>query len=351
MSKALSQLNFSKTLIDWQLKEGRHALPWQKNRTAYRVWLSEVMLQQTQVSTVLKRYDEFLQRFPSVEALAKASIDDVLAQWSGMGYYSRARRLHQCAQVVVQEYSGQFPSSWEELQRLPGIGKSTAAAILVFAFGKPAAIMDGNVKRVLARIWGITENLGQAKALAKAWEMAEELLPHGKKELVAYTQGLMDFGATACTVKQALCQQQKPCPFEQVCYAKAHDLVAQLPKKTRSVSVRQLTMHWEIHQWKGKVLLEKRPTQGIWAGMWCFPEGLKVNERKAAIKNLRTLEHVLSHRKLTIERKLYGHQIKPSDSQGKDNLQWFDLDTAMTLGIPKPVHITLLELSQVRGDV
>src|SRR3954469_19510520 len=192
--------DFSSRLVAWQRKHGRHDLPWQNTRDAYRIWLSEIMLQQTQVSTVIPYYAKFLARFPDVAALAAASSDDVMALWAGLGYYTRARNLHRCAQVVVQQYGGAFPASVDELAELPGIGRSTAAAIASFAFGARATILDGNVKRVLARVFGIEGFPGAKKVENAMWTLAESLLPDAanKDEVTAYTQGLMDLGATLC---------------------------------------------------------------------------------------------------------------------------------------------------------
>ena len=240
--------NFTQDLIDWQKKLGRHDLPWQKNRTAYRVWLSEIMLQQTQVSTVLNRYDEFLKIFPTVECLGAATVDEVLAQWSGMGYYTRARNLHRCAQSVMTDHDGVFPSDPKVLESLPGIGRSTAAAVAVFAYGKRAAILDGNVKRVLARIWGFDQDLTKTLHTNQLWSHAENLLPHKKSDLIAYTQGLMDFGATHCTQYQPACidPQKGSCPFKKSCVAYLSERINQIPLKVKKVKVEKIDMTWWV---------------------------------------------------------------------------------------------------------
>jgi len=337
--------NFTQDLIDWQKKSGRHDLPWQKNRTAYRVWLSEIMLQQTQVSTVLNRYDEFLKIFPTVEHLGAATVDQVLAQWSGMGYYTRARNLHRCAQAVMTEYGGVFPSDPKTLESLPGIGRSTAAAIAVFAYGKRAAILDGNVKRVLARIWGYDQDLSKALHTNQLWSHAESLLPHKKSDLIAYTQGLMDFGATHCTQYQPACidQQNGSCPFKKSCVAYSSERINQIPLKIKKVKVEKIDMTWWVMIHQDQVLLEKRPEKGIWAGLWCFPENqAPVKESSQAMP---AFKHVLTHRQMTIK-PIKVHLKKRV--RMRENQQWFALDDVGALGLPKPMSLFLKSLDLVR---
>lgn len=345
--------NFTQDLIDWQKKLGRHDLPWQKNRTAYRVWLSEIMLQQTQVSTVLNRYDEFLKVFPSVQSLGAATLDEVLAQWSGMGYYTRARNLHRCAQVVMNEYDGVFPSDPKTLESLPGIGRSTAAAIAVFAYGKRAAILDGNVKRVLARIWGYDLDLSKTLHTNQLWAHAEDLLPHKKSDLIAYTQGLMDFGATHCTQYQPACidPQNGSCLFKKSCVAYLTERVNQIPLKVKKVKVEKIDMTWWVMIHQEQVLLEKRPEKGIWAGLWSFPEELEQGSDKRKIKEspqaMPTFKHVLTHRQITI-RPIKLHLNKRI--RLRENQQWFSLNDLGGLGLPKPMSLFLKNLNLVRDD-
>ena len=350
--KSILVKNFAAQLIAWQKKDGRHHLPWQVDRTAYRVWLSEIMLQQTQVSTVLVRYQEFLKRFPDLKTLAAASVDDVLSEWSGMGYYTRARNLHKCARAVMELHDGIFPSDPLELEALPGIGRSTAAAIAVFAYGKRAAILDGNVKRVLARIWGIEVDLGKSAETKKLWAHAETLLPHQSADLVAYTQGLMDFGATFCTQYSPLCLSatSSACPFDKNCKAKANNKIDQIPLKVKKIKVTHLDMDWWIvtkEDTSLKVLLEKRGDQGIWAGMWSFPEQLIGVQADKAIA-LHKVSHVLTHRRLLISPMRL--QLKRQKFAIKQNQEWFGLREALLLGVPKPVRTILLNLIQVHGD-
>ena len=342
--------NFAKYLIAWQKKDGRHHLPWQINRTAYRVWLSEIMLQQTQVSTVLIRYQEFLKRFPDLRSLAMATVDDVLSEWSGMGYYTRARNLHKCARVVMSEHDGTFPSDPVALEKLPGIGRSTAAAIAVFAYGQRAAILDGNVKRVLARVWGVEADLSKSAETKKLWAHAETLLPKKPDDLVAYTQGLMDFGATFCTQYGPLCLSEKSpkCPFNKDCVAKALGKIEQIPLKVKKVKVIRLDMNWWIAIQQNKILLEKRPNQGIWAGMWSFPEKFNDVLTKKG-QPMQKVSHVLTHRRLTIQPMML--DLNKQKVVIEPNQLWFVFEDALALGVPKPVRTILLNLIQVRDGV
>jgi A/G-specific adenine glycosylase len=251
----------------WQRTHGRHHLPWQQTRDPYRVWLSEVMLQQTQVGTVLDYYARFLDRFPDVQALAAAPLDDVLALWSGLGYYSRARNLHRCAQAVVAQHGGRFPGDSATLATLPGIGRSTAAAIAAFCFGERVAILDGNVKRVLSRALGFDGDLSQAAAVNALWSQAQALLPEAGIE--AYTQGLMDLGAQVCVTRKPQCET---CPLNADCVAKAQGRPEAYPVKTRRLKRgrREHALLWLQH--RDRLWLTQRPATGVWAGLWSLPE-------------------------------------------------------------------------------
>ena len=265
--------SFSKQLLQWHAKHGRHGLPWQGIRDPYAVWVSEIMLQQTQVATVLERYPKMMQRFPSVQHLANAKLDDVLAEWSGLGYYTRARNLHACAQQVVSEHQGQFPSDHIALEGLSGIGRSTAGAIAAFAFLQRTPILDANVKRVLARLFGITEAVSEKAVIDRLWGVAEELLPKSPQQMPVYTQALMDFGATWCTAKQPVCMTQKAsCPFEYSCKAKAMEQVLAIPKKAPKKKSPQFQCVVAMLTNGGAVLLQKRPANAIWGGLWSLPE-------------------------------------------------------------------------------
>lgn len=259
--------DFSATVVAWQKKSGRHALPWQNTRDAYRIWLSEIMLQQTQVTAVIPYYEKFLKSFPTISDLAQAPSVAVMAHWSGLGYYTRARNLHACAKLVVEKYGAQFPVAPNLLEELPGIGRSTAAAISAFAYGTNAAILDGNVKRVFARVFGIDGYPGSKPVEDLMWQRAVALLPQDGIE--AYTQGLMDLGATVCTRSKPLCSQ---CPLNQRCVAldqkRVHELPVRKPKKIQ----REKVVVMPLLLYGNEILLERRPNSGIWGGLLSLPE-------------------------------------------------------------------------------
>ena len=258
---------FADALIGWQKQHGRHQLPWQGTRDAYRIWLSEIMLQQTQVATVIPYYARFLDSFPDVAALAAAPTETVMAHWSGLGYYTRARNLHRCAQQVVANHAGKFPSDPETLASLPGIGKSTAAAIAAFAYGARAAILDGNVKRVFCRVFGVEGFPGQAAVEKHLWQRAEAMLP--ARDIEAYTQGLMDLGATLCTRTRPACDR---CPMQSRCIAHASGRTSELParKPKKAIPEKSTVMLVVVHE--GEILMEQRPPEGIWGGLLSLPE-------------------------------------------------------------------------------
>ncbi len=261
-------MKFSDLLVAWQRRHGRHGLPWQGTRDAYRIWLSEIMLQQTQVATVVPYYLRFLARFPDVGALAAAPIDDVMSAWAGLGYYSRARNLHRCAQAIVADHGGAFPASAEQLEQLPGIGRSTAAAIAVFAFGERAAILDGNVKRVFARHFGVGGYTGAVATERILWNRAAAELPSA--DIETYTQGLMDLGATICVRARPRCDA---CPVRPTCIALRDERIAELPapRPSRARPLRAATLAL-ITDDAGAILLERRAPTGIWGGLLSAPE-------------------------------------------------------------------------------
>lgn len=289
--------DFSQSVIRWQKHAGRHDLPWQKRMDPYRVWLSEIMLQQTQVATVIPYYRRFLARFPDVASLAAAPAEDVMALWSGLGYYARARNLRRAAQTIVAHHGGRFPRRIEDIEALPGIGRSTAAAIAVFAFGARAAILDGNVKRVLARVFCIDGFPGDKAVEARLWALAESLLPG--RDLVAYTQGLMDLGATLCAPSKPRCGV---CPLAARCVARRENRVAELPtpRAKRSVPQRAVTVLVLLNS--GDVLLERRPPRGIWGGLLSLPElpEGKLPRRYAGARPLPVVRHAFTHFRLDI---------------------------------------------------
>ncbi|GAC1630121.1 MAG: A/G-specific adenine glycosylase [Nevskia sp.] len=258
---------FASRLLRWFDRHGRHDLPWQTPRTAYRVWLSEVMLQQTQVATVIPYFTRFVARFPDFRTLAAASIDEVLAHWAGLGYYARGRNLHAAAQRIVALHGGEMPRDLEAVQDLPGVGRSTAAAILSQAYGERHAILDGNVKRVLARHAAVAGWPGDSAVASRLWTISERLLPPAR--LADYTQAIMDIGATLCTTRAPACAR---CPVAQDCEAYRQERVAEFPsaKPARARPLREARLLL-IENAAGELLIERRPPTGIWGGLWCLP--------------------------------------------------------------------------------
>ncbi len=354
---ALPDPSFSQAVIAWQRAHGRHALPWQNTRDAYRVWLSEIMLQQTQVAAVLGYYARFLERFPTVHELAGAPSEDVMAHWSGLGYYTRARNLHACAKRVVAEYGGVFPSDPALLADLPGIGRSTAAAIAAFSSGVRAAILDGNVKRVFARVFGIDSYPGEKKTEDALWRRADALLPEGEG-IEAYTQGLMDLGATLCTRSSPDCAR---CPLRARCVAFETGRTAQLPlrKPKKATPEKRAALVAVIDG--GEVLLQQRPSTGIWGGLCSLPEvdghvaidvGAPTADDAAAfaaacgeveeVEALLPLVHVFTHYKLHI---LPYRVALAKRGALADGYQWWKLAQIGDAPLPAPVKKLLAELA------
>jgi A/G-specific adenine glycosylase len=338
---------FAARLIAWQRRHGRHDLPWQNTRDPYRIWLSEIMLQQTQVSTVIPYYERFLARFPDVASLAAAPLDEVMALWAGLGYYSRARNLHRCAQAVVERHGGEFPGSPEALADLPGIGRSTAAAIASFAFGARATILDGNVKRVLARVFGIEGFPGEKRVENAMWSLAERVMPDGKAtndELSAYTQGLMDLGATLCVRGKPDCAR---CPFEADCVARLSGRQRELPgaRPKKTVPTRRT---WMLVLRDGaSVLLERRPPSGIWGGLWSLPEAAdeaSLAERagrlgaQPSLTRLAPIAHTFTHFKLDIEPRCAELDAARATEARDDETAWVPLAQIDDYGVPAPVR-------------
>lgn len=336
---------FARRVVTWQRRHGRHGLPWQGLRDPYRVWLSEVMLQQTQVVTVLDYYARFLAKFPDVAALAAAPLDDVLALWSGLGYYSRARNLHRCAQVVVTQHGGAFPRTSEALATLPGIGRSTAAAIAAFCFGERAAILDGNVKRVLTRALGFGGDLASATEQRTLWAMAEALLP--RTDVDVYTQGLMDLGATVCTLRQPACNQ---CPLSADCVAFAEGATARYPVKTRKLKrgARHHALLWAVD--RGRVWLTQRPATGVWAGLWSLPEFTDAAALAVFTAGwpgegtaLPAFQHALTHFDWQLEPCRWTVPARGATAvlkalEAHHPGRWFEIDAALALGLPAPIR-------------
>ena len=346
---------FAQRLLGWYDRHGRKQLPWHHNRNAYRVWVSEIMLQQTQVTTVIPYFEAFMERFPGVHELASAPVDDVLSHWSGLGYYARARNLQKAAQQVVERFDGEFPGNQDELESLPGIGRSTAAAILAQAFQQRATILDGNVKRVLARHHAVPGWPGQTAVLNRLWQHAETHTPH--QRVRDYTQAIMDLGAMVCTRSRPACED---CPVVATCEAYARDEVGLYPgSKPKKQKPEKTTWMLILEDHEGRVLLQRRPPSGIWGGLWSLPEldpaynleeladacadtfGLTCSEAIAQAGFRHTFSHYHLHiqpaRLLTA-----GHTgVNEAPDHG-----WFHRDEALTLGLPAPIRTLLTEPAQ-----
>jgi len=341
---------FALRLIGWQKQHGRHDLPWQ-GQDAYRVWLSEVMLQQTQVATVIPYYLRFVVSFPNIAALAAATEDQVLTHWSGLGYYARGRNLHKAAQTVVEKYCGEFPRGFEQIVDPPGIGRSTAAAICALAYHERRAILDGNVKRVLARYCGIEGWAGEKKVEEKLWQQAEALLP--EDDVATYTQALMDIGATICTRTKPKCVL---CPVQADCVALQTELIAKLPSPRPRKAVPERHAIFLLLMHGNDILLEKRPGSGIWGGLWCPPQFedeeaakdwfLRNGMEASNGERLETFAHTFTHFKLHITPLKIQLVRKPLIAAQPGSI-WLDVGEALGAAIPTPVRAMLNKV--VRG--
>lgn len=349
---------FSTSLLNWFKQYGRHDLPWQHPREAYRVWLSEIMLQQTQVQTVIPYFERFINEFDSIENLANASQDEVLHLWTGLGYYARARNLHKSAQLIVEQHNGQFPEDYDAILALPGIGPSTAAAILAQAFNQPHAILDGNVKRVLTRFYAVHGWPGEKKVEEQLWIISKQLTPN--HSAADYTQAIMDFGATLCTRSKPLCTS---CPINSDCLAFKQGNPQDYPttKKRKSLPVKQTTMLL-LQNTQGEVLLKQRPAQGIWGSLWSLPE---IEESEDALlfsqqhfgchiessTPLEAFRHTFSHYHLDIQPLLCQVSTHTQCVMESDNIVWYKggLKTSKQhvsdkRGLPAPVKMLLEKL-------
>ncbi|MEM1243662.1 MAG: A/G-specific adenine glycosylase [Pseudomonadota bacterium] len=345
------QLEFANTLLKWYDKNGRKSLPWRKDITPYRVWLSEIMLQQTQVKTVVPYFHKFLQNFPTIKNLAQAKSDQVLFLWSGLGYYARARNLHQCAKIIVNEFAGKFPNDFTTLMQLPGIGRSTAGAILAIAFKKSYPILDGNVKRILTRLFAIKAWPGQTAIEKNLWQYATNLLP--KNRLDDYTQAQMDLGATICVRRKPLCGE---CPVNQYCQAYAKQVTDIIPaKKPRKSLVEKQTNLLILVDENNGLLLEKRPDFGIWGGLWSLPENQDISKINHVIKErfacelikislLPAFTHTFTHFKLLISPYLIRVKIAVNQVMDNMSLQWYHFNECKKLGLPTPIKNLLQRL-------
>ncbi len=340
-------------LLEWHARDGRHHLPWQQDRTPYRVWVSEIMLQQTQVRTVVAYYERFMGRFPDVRSLADAPVDEVLHLWSGLGYYARARNLHRAAVHIRDDYGGEFPVQFAQLAALPGIGRSTAGAILALALGARFPILDGNARRVLARYFGVPGNSSERGVAQRLWELSERCTPHAQVD--AYTQAIMDLGATVCVRRKPLCTH---CPLSLKCFARRtgrqHELPA--PRVSRARRQRRVFMVVALQD-DGSVLLERRPESGVWGGLWCLPEFatataagafLRTALRAAAIKPqpLSDIQHAFTHFDLAITPLL----VRCSGAwavreEGAGASLWYNIREPARIGLPAPITTLLSSLA------
>jgi len=381
MSKALIT-TFSEKLIAWHARSGRSGLPWQGNRDPYAVWVSEIMLQQTQVATVLERYPRFMKRFPTVKKLAAVPLDDVLAEWAGLGYYTRARNLHACAKQVMEEFGGKFPNDPVLLEQLKGIGRSTAGAIAAFAFYERAPILDANVKRILARLFGMDGAIQEKAVNDELWLLAKTLLPKKALDMPVYTQALMDFGATWCTSRKPICLSgARKCPFEKECQANLSDQVLLLPRKVTKTKSPEFSCDILLLREGDSVLLQRRPEKAIWGGLWSLPESTwRAKEKsskptsnavnltakelfqltlpdekissasKSAYSIERGLEikHVFTHRRLWMQ--IWHVTLGTTVKFASADLKWIPLRQLGKYGLPQPIKLLLQGLSLARGD-
>lgn len=347
----MSNFIFSSAVLDWFDQHGRKNLPWQQNITPYRVWVSEVMLQQTQVNTVIPYYERFMQRFPDVSSLAQAPEDDVLHLWTGLGYYARARNLHKTAQQIHQQHDNQFPNSQDALESLPGIGRSTAGAILSLSMQTRAPILDGNVKRVLSRFNCIEGWSGQSKTLKTLWQLAEDLTP--QQRVADYTQAMMDLGATICTRSQPQCSR---CPLNQHCKAFEQDCVKNYPQsKPKKQLPTRHAFFLILFNENGQVLLEKRPAQGIWGGLWSLPQQEDKAQLIDALQqslqaqirvtgSLPEIRHTFSHFHLTMQpilATLHNTLVQINDPAQRD---WYQPQQLGDIGLATPIKKLLAGL-------
>jgi A/G-specific adenine glycosylase len=337
---------FSEYLLTWFDQYGRHDLPWQHPRSPYRVWISEIMLQQTQVKTVIPYFENFMREFPTLHDLANAHIDHVIRLWAGLGYYTRAKNLHRAAKQCMQLHHGKLPDTFDDLLALPGIGRSTAGAILSQAHGLAFAIVDGNVRRTLARFYGLKGWPGLPAIDKQCWELAEKNLP--KTRLADYTQAMMDFGATCCTRSKPKCLQ---CPLQKKCYAFENNCVDALPvkKPRKKIPLRETQMLVLVSD-ENEILLQRRPGKGVWSDMWSLPEASRSDEHadllSAHTKNrdleyageeLESFEHVFSHYRLLITPFVWRSLRRRSKINDSDQYRWQALDQMDDIGLPTPV--------------
>lgn len=336
--------SFSNKILNWFDQHGRKDLPWQINPTPYRVWVSEIMLQQTQVTTVIPYYLRFMEHFPNISTLAKAKLDTVLHLWTGLGYYARARNLHKTANIIQRNFEGQFPQDFDAVVNLPGIGRSTAGAILSLSLQKHHAILDGNVKRVLCRYFAIEGWAGNSDILARLWALSEQVTP--RHRVHHYNQAIMDLGATVCTRSKPNC---KACPLQSTCVAKKQELTAVLPSsKPKQRKPIKKTYFMILKDEKNRVLLEKRPSNGIWGGLWSFKELKNPDEfskwvtkhLEVSLKNIKqhpAFRHTFTHFHLDIHPIEGKVNLKKPKDLKKEDYYWYSLNEPLSLGVASPI--------------
>jgi A/G-specific adenine glycosylase len=340
---------FAQRLIDWQRLHGRHDLPWQQGRDPYRIWLSEIMLQQTQVSTVVAYYARFLARFPTLAALAAAPVESVMECWSGLGYYARARNLHACAQLIVEKHGGEFPHDPAAIAHLPGIGRSTANAIAVFCFSAREPILDGNVKRLLCRARGIAGFPGAAAVENRLWQDAAALLPN--RDVATYIQAQMDMGATICTRGKPRCNL---CPVADLCSARRENRVAELPSPRPKKTLPERSVTLLVLRTGKHVLLEMRPPAGIWGGLLSLPElppGANVDDycrqqlgvEIGAVSPAPTFTHTFTHFRLQIQPLVCTAAARPQAAEPR--LRRIGMDELAAAALPAPIRKILAGIS------
>jgi A/G-specific adenine glycosylase len=340
-------------LLDWWEGDGRKDLPWQQNPTPYRIWVSEIMLQQTQVGTVIGYYDRFMETFPDVQALARAELDSVLHLWSGLGYYARARNMHRAAGEIIERFNGELPSDFDALESLPGIGRSTAGAILALSADQRHPILDGNARRVLARLFGVAGWPGNTKVNRELWRLADACTPAHR--VANYTQAIMDLGASVCTRRKAKCTV---CPFNQFCIANQRDTVDQIPapRPKRDRPQREVVLVMVVRE-DGAVLLEKRPSSGIWGGLWGFPETIEVDEVPAwclaqvgiapgQTKVRSLVRHGFTHFDLAITPVEVHIATPPVRVMEGDRWLWYNLNQPPAVGLAAPVTRLLATIAE-----
>lgn len=352
----VSSSNFAAALLSWFDRAGRKHLPWQQQPTPYRVWISEIMLQQTQVATVIPYYQRFMERFPSIDALAAASIDEVLHLWTGLGYYARARNLHRAAQIIVAQSGGFFPDTLDAVQALPGIGRSTAGAILALSRSQRHAILDGNVKRVLTRYFGIEGFPGDAAVERELWLRAEHCTPH--ERVASYTQAIMDLGATVCMRSRPLCSN---CPVHEHCVARIkslqHVLPTPRPKKDRP---QRKACALIVLRGDGAVLLEQRPPTGLWGGLWTFPQfedaasalqwlHTRIAQNVDVDRALAPYRHAFTHFDLTLQPWLVRASRLAASVGDTAGLIWYDRARPAEIGLTKPAVELMRKLLATSG--